>query len=367
MARDFYPFVEKDHEQWSASEVHNPARIAVYDDAAAAPRVVVVEPQDVRSFLEEITATVNKLSHEQGGNIPFMVIREIVENFIHAYFQAPTITILDGGNTIRFSDQGPGIKEKNLALEYGTSSATEEMKHYIRGVGSGLPYAQQYMEDKGGSLEIEDNIAGGTVVTISTRKASEAREVAGADSQAEEPQVNGMGAQMGAAAQMPQAPGAMGYGYQAFPGQQQAWQQGMYAQPGMDPYAAMQQGGQAPYGQQAYPQAPAGYGFQQFPAYAPQAAAMQPQGQAQAIPGQAVAGFSPAQAAAPERPALSSRQESVMEYLAEHDSCGPTDLTQVFGSSSPTWSRELKGLMEMGIITKSGQKYRLTTIGRSMI
>ena len=71
-------------------EVSTPARIAVYDDAAAAPRVVMVEPKDVRSFLEEITATVNRLSHEQGGTIPFMVIREIVENFIHAYFKAPT-------------------------------------------------------------------------------------------------------------------------------------------------------------------------------------------------------------------------------------------------------------------------------------
>jgi len=125
----------------SLDKVNYSARIAVYDDAAAAPRVVVVEPSDPRTYLEEITATVNRLAHEQGGNIPFTVVREIVENFIHAYFIAPTITILDGGNTIRFSDQGPGIKEKGLALEYGTSSATEEMKHYIRGVGSGLPYA----------------------------------------------------------------------------------------------------------------------------------------------------------------------------------------------------------------------------------
>ena len=352
MARDFYPFVEKDQTQWSASEVHNPARIAVYDDAAAAPRVVVVEPQDVRSYLEEITATVNKLSHEQGGNIPFMVIREIVENFIHAYFQAPTITILDGGNTIRFSDQGPGIKEKNLALEYGTSSATEEMKHYIRGVGSGLPYAQQYMEDKGGSLEIEDNISGGTVVTISTRRASEAREVSGGGEKDTEPQVNGgFGAvQMPPAANVPQ-------GYGALPG----W-----------PY--QQQGYQQPQ-QMQQPQA-FGYGYQQLPEYMAQPAAMQQQmpiqpqmpqnfsTMPQGMPAQGL----PAQApAAPQRPVLTPRQESAMEYLTQHESCGPTDLTQVYGSSGPTWSRELKGLMEMGIITKSGQKYRLTTIGRSMV
>ena len=76
MAEDFYPFVENpgsagDH---PALEVHYAARIAVYDDAAAAPRVVVVEPKDVRAYLEEITSEVTRLSHEQGGTIPFMVI-----------------------------------------------------------------------------------------------------------------------------------------------------------------------------------------------------------------------------------------------------------------------------------------------------
>lgn len=169
MSRAFYPLLEGDAPTLEAALTY-PARIAVYDDAAAAPRVVVIDPTDVRTYLEEITAEVNRLSHEQGGSIPFMVIREIVENFVHAYFVAPTISILDGGNTIRFSDQGPGIKEKERALEYGTTSATEEMKQFIRGVGSGLPYVNQYMIDKGGSLKIEDNISEGTVITISTCK-----------------------------------------------------------------------------------------------------------------------------------------------------------------------------------------------------
>ena len=172
MSHTFYPFVEQDAGDAGTSLedlVRYPARIAVYDDAAAAPRVVIIDPQDVRSYLEEITREVTRLSHEQGGTIPFMVIREIVENYIHASFVSPTISILDDGNTIRFSDQGPGIASKERALEYGTTSATEEMKRYIRGVGSGLPYAQQYMVDKGGSLDLEDNITQGTVVTISTR------------------------------------------------------------------------------------------------------------------------------------------------------------------------------------------------------
>jgi len=172
VSRAFYPFVEEGQEGELAARYAT--RIAVYDDAAAAPRVVVIDPTDVRSYLEEITSEVSRLAHEQGGHIPFMVIREVVENLIHAYFREPAISILDDGNTIRFADQGPGIKEKERALEYGTTSATEEMKRYIRGVGSGLPYAQQYLHDHGGTLEIEDNIAGGTIVTIAMKTPEEA-------------------------------------------------------------------------------------------------------------------------------------------------------------------------------------------------
>lgn len=196
MTRDFYPFVEKNTVPTHSSdplatttpacEVECSARVAVYDDAAAAPRVVVVDPAPVRDFLEELTATVTRLVKEQGGTIPFMVIREIVENLVHAYFCSPTVSILDNGNTIRFTDRGPGIKEKTRALEYGTTSATEEMRQYIRGVGSGLPYVQQYMSDKGGSLLIEDNISGGTVVTISTLPADDARLVTGSETAVEE-------------------------------------------------------------------------------------------------------------------------------------------------------------------------------------
>ncbi len=183
MSRAFYPFVEEHDDSTQAavsaaapagmpslSVANSAARIAVYDDLSAAPRVVIIDPQDTRSYLEEITSEFNRLSHEVGGTIPFMVIREVVENLIHAYFMEPAISILDNGNTIRFADQGPGIKEKERALEYGTTSATEEMKRYIRGVGSGLPYAQQYLKDHGGTLVIEDNIASGTIVTISMAK-----------------------------------------------------------------------------------------------------------------------------------------------------------------------------------------------------
>lgn len=329
-------------------EVCTPARIAIYDDAAAAPRVVMVEPKDVRSFLEEITATVNRLSHEQGGTIPFMVIREIVENFIHAYFKAPTITILDGGNTIRFSDQGPGIKQKDLALEYGTSSATEEMKHYIRGVGSGLPYAQQYMVDKGGSLDIEDNLGGGTVVTISTHPREDPpapqAPIAGAYGQPYQQQ-------------WPQQPQPFGQAY----GQQwptQPWQQpyGQQTPAGMPQQQTGWQQSQ-PYGLPWQQQAPAGMPTQPQPwqqaAPMGQPAAQQPYAPMAGMP-----------AAAPQ---LNERSQAILSFLSVHELCGPTDLANALGGSNATWSRALQDLAGQGVVIKDSQKYRLTSYGQSLI
>lgn len=317
MARDFYPFVEGEgaNGEQGALRVTHPARIAVYDDTAAAPRVVVVEPRDVRGYLEEITSEVSRLSREQGGTIPFMVIREIVENFVHAYFEAPTITILDGGNTIRFSDQGPGIKEKSRALEYGTTSATEEMRHYIRGVGSGLPYAQQYMIDKGGSLEIEDNISGGTVVTISTHPAADARALTGAEaSDAEE-----------LPAPAPQAPAT-------WP-QQASW--------GWQPQAPWPGGSPNPY-------QPAYQPYQQ-PYQQPYAAATP---QPAPVPPTAIG--------------LDERGRQALALVLERGAAGPTDLVQAFGSSAATWSRALSSLAAQGAVIKRGQKYQPTEFGRSL-
>ena len=287
MARDFFPFVEENTNQGEKNTDSNnsltvryAARIAVYDDKSAAPRVVLVEPKDVRSYLDEIAATVNQLAHEQGGKIPFMVMREIVENFIHAHFVAPTISIMDNGNTIRFSDQGPGIKEKNRALEFGTSSATEEMKSFIRGVGFGLPYAQQYMVEKGGSLTLEDNISGGTIVTLSTRRSKDAH-------------------------------------IQTLPTQEDT------------------------------EEAPVNHQKQSIPR-ASHTVSQQPVTQLPNL-------------------VLTDRAKLVLQYLSEHEWVGATELTSAYGLSTPTWSRELKSLVNIGIIGKIGQKYKLTTIGETLL
>ena len=160
------------------SYVNATARVAFYDDMKSAPRVTKVDPAATDEFIENLTTTVYEQSKLAGGKIPYTLIREVSENFIHAQFKEIVVSILDDGNTVRFADQGPGIQEKEKAQEPGFSSAIEPMKDYIRGVGSGFPIVRDYLDDRDGSIVIEDNLTTGAVVTISLEKKRHARKMA---------------------------------------------------------------------------------------------------------------------------------------------------------------------------------------------
>ena len=142
------------------------ARVAVYDGAGAAPRVEDVSCPDVSTFIDQFATRIYSLAREAGGSIPYTVVREIAENLVHADFREPVASILDDGRTVRFSDQGPGISDKQRALLPGFTTASGSAKRFIRGVGSGLPIVQDYVRFNGGALLIEDNLGSGTVVTI---------------------------------------------------------------------------------------------------------------------------------------------------------------------------------------------------------
>jgi hypothetical protein len=171
-----------------------PPRIAVYRDSQALPDVLPVplppllvsqarDPRgsdgaapaeeggargtaDAVSFLiESLVSRAHAFAREQGGAIPATVFRELIENLVHASFAGVVITILDKGNTIRISDQGPGIPDKGAALRPGFTSADAAAKLYIRGVGSGFPLVRQTLAALGGTLDIEDNLGRGTVIT----------------------------------------------------------------------------------------------------------------------------------------------------------------------------------------------------------
>lgn len=156
--------------EYDYSRVNDPARIAVYDDLLSSPQIIDIAPDTTREFINNLATTVYNSAKSAGGAIPYSIILQVSENFIHSQFREVVVSVLDGGNTIRFTDQGPGIADKEGAQLPGHSSATAAMKKYINGVGSGLPIVREYMETKNGIIQIEDNMNAGAIVTISLAK-----------------------------------------------------------------------------------------------------------------------------------------------------------------------------------------------------
>ena len=141
-------------------------RIAVYDTLTSPPRVTSVEERDVPGLIASLAEKTYHSCREQGGNVPFTVINELIENLIHATFRDVVITILDGGRVVRISDHGPGVDDKDRAFQPGFTTATADQRRFIRGVGSGLPIARESLAFLRGAIIVEDNLGGGTVFTI---------------------------------------------------------------------------------------------------------------------------------------------------------------------------------------------------------
>ena len=412
MSEDFYPFVDSgdpapdnthlvggsaaataaDTVENAPNQVSYTIRISVYDDMLSTPRVIVVEQSDVRTYLEDVTNTVYRTMKEQGGKLSLMIIRELVENFIHAQFSEPVISILDNGNTIRFADQGPGIGDKERAFEFGVTSADREKKRYIRGTGAGLPMVQQYVENAGGAIAVEDNLGAGTVVTVSVdpKRAAELEHAVSRGAAVRSGCVH-EAEPAAAPIQSPTDPwGAGAYQAGAYPAQTgyapQAYGAGAY--PGQMPYGMMpahMQGvgqtqaagfpdpvpgyGQMPGAPGTFPQQAAYYpgyqqgypmqGFQQHQGYPqpgfPQAGA----------PGQGYAQGAPA--AVQQGPYVSERGAAALLFIYQNGKGGPTDLTRALGRSDATWSRELDALASTGLVHKPRQKYVLTDMGKAWV
>lgn len=402
------------------------ARIAVYDDMLSTPRVIVIEPQDVRTYLEETTNTVYQCMKEQGGHISLMVIREIVENFIHAHFAEPIISILDGGDTIRFADQGPGIDDKERAFDFGVTSANSSMKRYIRGTGAGFPMVQEYLENAGGAVSIEDNMGNGTVVTVSLNpKRVLEIERAGGRGAAVRPETEqpayplpGAFTQQPMAAPQMQQPASYAQQPGPFPMQEamdpsgpmtQSLPQAMPAAD-PDPGIAQQVAGTPSARQMGYQPYPQGYPTQYMPqqGYAQPFPQQYPQGYQQPYQQMPQAQYSPWPQQMPQQPYqqwpqsfqqqmppmqssqqpaaqmmypnaaqqypqppantyVSERGKKALGYLAQNEVCGATDLARALGSSAPTWSRTLNDLAQVGLVIKHGQKYHLTELGRDRV
>ena len=137
------------------------ARLAVYSDPAEAPQVEEFADADPVALIEDLCDAVGERSA-----LPAPAVREVVENLVHAEFRDAVVSLFDAGHSLRVSDHGPGIADPRRALLPGVTSAGPEARIVVRGVGGGLPLAQQMMAAAGGRLEIDDNLGGGASVTL---------------------------------------------------------------------------------------------------------------------------------------------------------------------------------------------------------
>jgi anti-sigma regulatory factor (Ser/Thr protein kinase) len=137
------------------------ARMAVWVHPGAPPTVEEISGPEAASVVERLFEAA-----ASRARLPVIAIREVVENLVHAGFRDALVSVLDGGRTVRVSDTGPGIADPIRALEPGFSTAGPAERRVIRGAGCGLPLAARLVRDEGGDLQLEANLGGGTVVTL---------------------------------------------------------------------------------------------------------------------------------------------------------------------------------------------------------
>lgn len=147
------------------------ARLAIYRDGEPEPKVEEVQGTGPEELIHRLCTATERVIRDQGGIIPQPAVKALIENLVHARFRSPTVSVLDGGRTVRVADRGPGIADKERAVEPGYSSAGEAERRIIAGVGAGLAVAARQAEEGGGRLEISDNLGGGTVVTLEFARA----------------------------------------------------------------------------------------------------------------------------------------------------------------------------------------------------
>ena len=81
---------------------------------------------------------------------------------IHADGGDITVEILQESIRIIMADKGPGIKDINLAMQEGYSTAPEEVRNLGFGAGMGLPNIKKYSDE----LKIDTEVGVGTTLTI---------------------------------------------------------------------------------------------------------------------------------------------------------------------------------------------------------
>ena len=81
---------------------------------------------------------------------------------IHAGGGQATVTIEEGYIEIRLEDKGPGIKDIEMAMMEGYSTAPDNVRSLGFGAGMGLPNMKRYTD----YMKIDSEVGVGTTVTM---------------------------------------------------------------------------------------------------------------------------------------------------------------------------------------------------------
>ncbi|MBU2603263.1 MAG: helix-turn-helix domain-containing protein [Actinobacteria bacterium] len=147
--------------------------VAHYMGERTPPRVYRMPGDDLGAVLRATADFIEEHIQSTGSRMPILAVRELIDNLSHAGTAGAVVSLLDGGDTLRVSDRGPGIRDKERALLPGFTTSNVSLREVIRGVGSGLGLAAATLEALGGSLEIDDNLGGGSVVTARVPRTAE--------------------------------------------------------------------------------------------------------------------------------------------------------------------------------------------------
>lgn len=159
------------------------ARIACYDQAERRSSYWDVAAEDLAAFVIDLCGRLEDVCSGSLDEPALEAIGELAENLIHTSQRSMAVLVVQGEKlSLVFSDNGPGIADKELAMQPGFTTATEEMRARIKGVGLGLYRAADLVRSTGGEFSLADNLGGGTVVRLElpvARTAERARGTAG--------------------------------------------------------------------------------------------------------------------------------------------------------------------------------------------
>jgi len=105
-----------------------------------------VNPEAVRKVaISMYEGEINMVIHALGGTIDVVISQEDIEMIL--------------------KDKGPGIKDIDLAMQAGYSTAPDNIRSLGFGAGMGLPNMKKYSDE----MEIESELGIGTTVTMKVK------------------------------------------------------------------------------------------------------------------------------------------------------------------------------------------------------